>query len=173
MEEETLQTVSPVGCMPPSMSSLSLEQTMSPGDKPILLTLKKCPICRHHLSARNLPRHIREIYLNRLPRTKTDKFKTRDELRASNKSFKCTSPCKAAFARKHHLKRHKKSQTCFFNKKYLCIFCGKMFVTETAYWNHLNNRLCPKQFNCTVCQQYFSTSTELSVHSKYCYMEMK
>ena len=102
-------------------------------DMRILLRLGKCSICRQYLSLNNMSRHMRESHPNRLPISHSTKRKLKNELKASNKIFKCTSPCNASFLRKEHLTYHKKSQKCFFNKKYLCKFCSKMFVSEKAY----------------------------------------
>ena len=85
-------------------------------DMQILLRLEKCSICRQYLSASNMSRHMRESHPNRLPRSKADKLKLKDELKYSNKIFKCTSPCNASFVRKDHLTYHQKSQKCFLTK---------------------------------------------------------
>ena len=95
-------------------------------DMRILLRLGKCSICRQYLSLNNMSRHMRESHPNRLPISHSTKRKLKNELKAFNKIFKCTSPCNASFLRKEHLTYHKKSQRCFFNKKYLCKFCSKM-----------------------------------------------
>ena len=140
-------------------------------DMRILLRLGKCSICRQYLSVNNMSRHIRESHPNRLPRSHGTKLKRKNELKVSSKIFKCTSPCNAAFFRKEHLTYHKKSHKCFFNKKYLCKFCSQMFVSEIAYWNHLNNRYCSQQFSCKVCKMHFSKRNDLVVHSKDCIMK--
>ena len=89
-------------------------------DMRILLRLGKCSICRQYLSLNNMSRHMRESHPNRLPISHSTKRKLKNELKASNKIFKCTSPCNASFLRKEHLTYYKKVRNVFLTKN-ICV----------------------------------------------------
>ena len=111
------------------------------------------------------------MHSNRLPRSKADKAKKKGDLMAALKIYKCDSPCNISFSRKDHLNDHKKSKNCKFNHKFFCHFCGKPFVEESSYVNHIVYCRCPKQFNCNMCKTYFSKQKELIIHT--CLMEIE
>ena len=128
------------------------------------LKLKKCSYCRHYITASNISRHIKLMHPNRMKKCK----KTRDELRTQAKVFTCLDPCSYSSNRKENLDRHKNSRNCFHNMTHLCIFCTKIFTSENAFWRHLNNRECEKQFNCGICNSNYRTEKDLNKHLENC-----
>ena len=134
----------------------------------IKLRLKKCVYCGQYRSVKNMCRHIRECHPNYLPQNEKDKSKTKSQIKDKIKQFVCSQGCGAHFTRKYHLDRHEKSKNCFYNKVHVCVFCEKSFQKRESYWNHLNNRNCPKQFQCQLCKSFFKTLSEIDIHSIDC-----
>lgn len=66
--------------------------------------------------------------------------------------------CLREFSSVLSLERHQKE-----NGHYLCSLCGETLPDETAYWMHLEEKLCKKAV-CTFCGQKFITRSELENH---------
>ena len=66
--------------------------------------------------------------------------------------------CLREFSSVLSLERHQKE-----NGHYLCSLCGETLRDETAYWMHLEEKLCKKAV-CTFCAQKFITRSELESH---------
>ena len=81
------------------------------------------------------------------------------------KEWKCSHPCNFSSFRKENHDKHKLSQQCKMNSKYMaCPNCERRFKTEKKYKGHLKSRRCEKQFICDMCTASFKTETKLSEH---------
>ena len=130
--------------------------------------LSQCPYCRKFFFYKNIPRHIREVHPNRLTLPKKLKKKSKKEIILAMKKHVCPSPCNAAFIRKDHLTSHKTSRKCYFNQTIECHFCDSRFPIESALFNHLNNKKCPRQFTCKDCGSFFFRVTDIYDHYSSC-----
>ena len=113
-------------------------------------------------------RHIRECHPNCLPQNEKDMGKAKAKIKDNIRQLICSQGCGAQFTRKDRLDYHEKSKNCFYNKVHVCVFCEKSFQKRESYWNHLDNRKCPNQFQCQHCKSFFKTLSEINIHSIDC-----
>ena len=106
-------------------------------------------------------------------------FATDDELASHNAAkhdnqFLC-SDCGVSFKRKHDLNQHLtavhgtgllKVKNCPFDT------CGKRFVKERRYQDHVNKHIGVKAHTCQRCRRSFYSKTYLTEHTKTCSNEV-
>jgi hypothetical protein len=96
------------------------------------------------------------------------KMSTRSHTREKNKmtrSYKCRY-CPLAFTEHYILMTHLREKHKFHKLRYVCKLCGKEFMQQRCYENHVSFHQLAKNHMCFVCNLAFLSKYELEQHAQ-------
>ena len=149
-------------------------------------TLYKCEICNKHFThetglKRHLPVHDEDYQFTCT--TCSSYYKTREEFDAHNAAYHygvhLCATCGKTFTLKSSLRdhslKHKNSEQSTSRRLFICSFedCGKKFIRQTLYQDHLNVHSNVKPYACSTCGMQFSGRYRLNYHKRVCSGSLK
>lgn len=81
------------------------------------------------------------------------------------RSYKCRY-CPVAFTEHYGLMDHLRDKHRFHKLRYVCKLCGKDFMQQRCYENHVSFHQLAKNHMCFVCNLAFLSKCELEQHAR-------